>query len=178
MDKDLAWSFGAMTGALTALIGWMPGLAAGALAETHSAAYRAAHTGGNAIGYWSFVPWRIGFISGWVLTIIPVAIAVAWFQGFNPFSADQHTRAKRERAARHERDRHEDEAAALLGLPTTRKPGRGALDAVQGTRNVAGGLVFGTVGGIAAGIATIAVGLVIGVAFLIVPIGALFLVLG
>lgn len=178
MDKDRAWSFGAVTGAVTALIGWVPGLAVGALAETHSAAYRAAHTGGQAIGYWSFMPWRTGFICGWVITILPVAIVVAWFLGFNPFSADQSTRAKRDRAAQREQSLYEDEAAALLGLPATRKRGRGTAGTVQDAGTVVGGLVIGTAGGIAAGIATMAVGLVIGVAFLIVPIGALFLILG
>lgn len=166
MDTDRAWSFGALTGVLTALIGWLPGLAVGALAETHSAAYRAAHSGGNAIGYWSFMPWRVGFIVGWSLTIIPVAVVVAWFQGFRPFRGNQQAR---------EQSRYEEEAAALLGLPASGKSGHGA---VRGAGSAAGGLVFGTVGGLAAGIATMVVGLVIGVAFLILPIGALFLILG
>ena len=169
MDKDRAWSFGAMTGALTALIGWLPGMIAGALVETPSAAYQAAHTGGNAIGYWSFVPWRVGFISGWMLTMIPVAMVVAWFQGFNPLRGNQRVIDKREQ------DRYENEAVALLGLSATRKAGR---EAFRDVGNVAGGLLFGTAGGVAAGITTMAVGLVIGVAFLIVPIGALFLILG
>jgi hypothetical protein len=119
-----------MTGALTVLIGWFPGLIVGALAETHSAAYKAAHTGGNAIGYWSFLPWREGFIAGWVLTLIPVAFVVSWFLNFHPFSS-----------------------------PTA---GR-----------TAGGLAYGMVGGVAAGLATIIMGLLVGVAFLVLPIGAL-----
>lgn len=135
MDKDTAWSFGAMSGALTGLIGWLPGLIAGALAETNSAAYRAAHTDGQAIGYWSFMPWREGFIAGWVLTILPVALLVWLFLGRPKFRA-------------------------------------------RNAASTASGLVYGTVAGAAGAFATIVMGIVIGVAFLILPIGALFLILG
>lgn len=166
MDASRAWSFGAMTGALTALIGCLPGLAVGALVETHSAAYHAARSGGNAIGYWSFMPWRVGFIAGWALTIIPVAIVVAWFQGIRPFRGDPQAS---------EQSKYEEEAAALLGLPASGQPGHGAI---RGAGSAVGGLVLGGAGGLAAGLATMAVGLAIGVAFLILPIGALFLILG
>lgn len=135
MDKDTAWSFGALTGVLTGLIGWLPGLIAGAIAETHSAAYKAAHTGGQALGYWSFLPWREGFIAGWVLTVLPVALVVWWFLGRPKFMARNAT-------------------------------------------HTASGLVFGAAAGVGGAFATIIVGIVIGVAFLILPIGALFLILG
>lgn len=73
-----AWKFGSFTGALTVLTGWLPGLILGATFEVNSSAYKAAHTAGQAIGYWSFPPWREGFIAGWVLTLIFWGFICGW----------------------------------------------------------------------------------------------------
>ncbi len=89
----------------------------------------------NSAGGVAGAAWREGFIAGWVLTILPVALLV-WL---------------------------------LLGRPKFR---------ARNAANTGSGLVYGAVAGAAGAFATIVVGIVIGVAFLILPIGALFLILG